>query len=234
MDWEYPLYLAARTFPGWLDLVAGKLRDIWAFFLGAALSLPLIIAPQVWRNRRVRLLLVCCLMVLAGSSLVWWSTPHYFAPAACALYALVLQSLRYLRSQGRRSAGLVLAWGIPVLCVLTIPLQPAVRQLAGDVQIHSFADWWTVNHQMLERLEVARRVQTAAKKNLIIVRYSSKHNSLNEWVYNRANIDSAPIVWAHDMDPAKNRELIDYFKDRKVWLLEPDFDQPRLTPYPSE
>jgi hypothetical protein len=232
LDWEYPLYLESRSLQGWLQLLGTKIVYIWAFFLGAALSAPLVMFPKIAKNRRVRLLLVCVLFVLAGTSLVWWSTPHYFAPAACALYALIFQGLRYLRATRRRTFGLLIAWAIPLVCILTLPLQPAVRQLSGDVRTRTFVDWWTTNHQMIERLEVARKVNSSGGRNLVIVRYSPNHNSLQEWVYNRANIDAAPIVWAREMSPEKNRELIEYFGDRRMWLLEPDFDVPRLTPYP--
>jgi hypothetical protein len=119
-----------------------------------------------------------------------------------------------------------------LVCILILPLLPAVRQLSGDLRTRTFVDWWSTNHQMIERLQVARKVNTSGVRNLIIVRYGPNHNSLQEWVYNRANIDAAPIVWAREMSPEKNRELIEYFKDRHVWLLEPDFDVPRLTPYP--
>lgn len=232
LDYEYPLYLAARTFSGFVELLGGKIRDLWAFFLGVALLVPLPMNRSILRNHGARLFLACFAIVFIGNSFVWWSAPHYFAPVACALYALVLQGLRQLRAFRRRSAGLVLTWMIPLVCVLTIPLQPAVRQLSGELQVRSFADWWTVNHQLVERLEVARSVQSQASRNLIIVRYSPNHIVHEEWVYNRANIDSAPIVWAREMSPEKNRELIEYFKDRKVWLLEPDFEIPRLSPYP--
>jgi hypothetical protein len=232
LDWEYPLYLESRTLEGWLLLLGRKLADIWAFFLGAALSIPLLTLPRIAKNRRMRLLLLCILSVLAGTSLVWWSTPHYFAPAACALYALVLLGLRYLRATRRRSFGLMFAWTIPIVCILTLPLEPAVRQMSGDMRTRTFVDYWTTNHQLIERLEIARKVKASGSRNLIIVRYSANHNSLQEWVYNRANIDAAPIVWAREMSPEKNRELFEYFKDRHVWLLEPDFDVPRLSPYP--
>jgi hypothetical protein len=56
----------------------------------------------------------------------------------------------------------------------------------------------------------------------VIVRYAPDHNVHNEWVYNSARIDESEIVWARDMGNAANRELLDYFHDRKVWLLEPD------------
>jgi hypothetical protein len=33
------------------------------------------------------------------------------------------------------------------------------------------------------------------------------------------------------MGTAKNQELIDYCKDRRVWLVEPDEKPVRVTPY---
>ena len=56
----------------------------------------------------------------------------------------------------------------------------------------------------------------------MFVKYATTHNMLQEWIYNRADIDAAKVVWARFMSPAKNRQLIDYFSDHKVWLLEPD------------
>ena len=45
------------------------------------------------------------------------------------------------------------------------------------------------------------------------MRYAPGRNPFEEWVYNEADIDSAKVVWARDMSPAENDELIHYFKD---------------------
>jgi hypothetical protein len=50
---------------------------------------------------------------------------------------------------------------------------------------------------------------------------------------NDADIDGAKVVWARDMGMAQNRKLLEYFRDRDVWLVEVDqYDSPpKLTPY---
>jgi hypothetical protein len=70
----------------------------------------------------------------------------------------------------------------------------------------------------------------------VIVRYSASHDPHFEYVFNRADIDSSRIVWARDMGDARNRELLDYYRDRQVWLLEPDSEPekpPVPVPYPQ-
>ena len=64
-----------------------------------------------------------------------------------------------------------------------------------------------------------------------IVRYSSGHDPIHEWVYNRADIDAANVIWAQDMGN-RNQELIGYFNGRRAWLLEPsEPGMARLSPY---
>ncbi|HXY03309.1 MAG TPA: hypothetical protein VEI49_06990, partial [Terriglobales bacterium] len=43
-----------------------------------------------------------------------------------------------------------------------------------------------------------------------------------------ADIDGANVVWARDMGDSGNEELLRYFKNRRVWLLQPDQSPPKL------
>ena len=52
-------------------------------------------------------------------------------------------------------------------------------------------------------------------KQLVIVHYSSHHSPDQEWVYNGADIDHSKVVWAREMDPKEDAQLIGYFKDER-------------------
>jgi len=68
------------------------------------------------------------------------------------------------------------------------------------------------------------------------VRYGADHDVGLEWVYNRADIDRAKIVWAREIPGVNMRPLLDYFKGREAWLVEPDEGPdgggPRISRYP--
>ena len=79
---------------------------------------------------------------------------------------------------------------------------------------------------------IAARLEQTAGQHLVMVRYTENHDPDAEWVYNRADIDGSKVVWARDMDPAENRELLQYFHDRRAWLVEADEMPPKVAPYP--
>jgi hypothetical protein len=48
-------------------------------------------------------------------------------------------------------------------------------------------------------------------------------------VYNAADINGSRVVWAQYMGQKQDKELVEYFSDRHVWLLAADDVPPRLT-----
>jgi hypothetical protein len=87
-----------------------------------------------------------------------------------------------------------------------------------------------------ERARILRELKADGARHLVIVRYGPQHQPNNEWVYNEADIDSSRVVWAREMDLPQTSRLLEYFKDRQVWLAEIDDDQIRqkLVPFPVE
>ena len=48
---------------------------------------------------------------------------------------------------------------------------------------------------------------------------------------NAADIDNSRVIWAREMDAQNNAELLRYFKDRTAWLVEPEANPSKLSPY---
>ena len=52
-----------------------------------------------------------------------------------------------------------------------------------------------------------------------------------EWVYNRADLQRAKVVWARHLGDSRMHELLEQFPDRHVWLVEPDKKPLQLIPF---
>ncbi|HVB56611.1 MAG TPA: hypothetical protein VNE63_09300 [Candidatus Acidoferrales bacterium] len=190
------------------------------FFMWPELCVPLLAFFWVLRDRRVRFLVVQAALCFVGFLLVAWFLPHYAAPVLATAFALTTQGIRHLRKwQYRgRPVGIGFSRAIVLSAIVLAP-------------------WHAVN---LPKPHVAARAQVAAQlrempgQQLVIVRYSAQHDPSAEWVYNRANIDRAKIVWARDIPGVSLSPLLRYFHDRHVWLIDADSSFPKPIPYPGQ
>jgi hypothetical protein len=238
-SWQTYQYHFARRAP--FDVLGMKAAEFYGFFFGPLLVLPLVVLMAFHPRQFVRhaikgktgFLLVVCGSTIVGLALPLYFIPHYAAPITAAIYALVLQALRHLRLwiwRGKR-AGLGVVRAIPVICVLLFLLRAAAPQLHIPTPADTKNSWAGQQTHNLDRARALAQLKSLAGDHLVIVRYNQYHDFGNEWVYNRADIDNAKIVWARDMGDDKNAELIRYFPQRHIWLAEPDLAPPRLSPY---
>jgi hypothetical protein len=193
---------------------------------------------RVFLDRRIRFLVIGVLILAAGMAIEIFLLPHYVAPFTAAFYAIGLQAMRHLRlwKPERKPVGLALVRLTVTVCVVLAGLRVFAEPL--HIAPPEWAPsnwnftWFGPQHFGVERAEIAARLDRLPGGQLVIVRYSAKHYPLDEWVYNCADIDDSKIVWARDMDSADNLKLIEYYRDRKVWLAEPDAIPARIVPYP--
>ena len=234
-SWELDQYLKSRTPSGFIESLARKPVLAGSFYLGFALALPFFAFHRVIYDKRIRMLLVTAAVFAIGMSLETWLLPHYAAPFTAILYAILLQCMRHLRCwrPSGRMTGVFLVRAIPAICFILVGFRLYAEPLHLDLPRGAFCGraWFGTAPRGLARAGVLNQLQANPQPQLAIVRYAPQHDPVVEWVYNAADIDASKVIWARDMGPAKNRELLRYYKERQVWLVEPDFNPPRITPY---
>ncbi len=225
-DWELAEFERYRAFGGYFSGIVWKVKSWWQFYLGPLLTVPLLAFPWVLRQRKMLLPLLICAAMAAGFAVQTWTLAHYFSPAVCVLYLLLVQSMRHLWhwSGSNRRLGQSVVRAIPVVACAMILLRVA----AAGTHVPIEPAWPRGN---LERAMILRQLKQRPESQLVIVRYGPHHDFNREWVYNDADIDAAKVVWARDMGMIGNRELVDYFHDRRVWLVQVDGPSPELQPY---
>lgn len=233
---ELSTFLGQKTLSGYFEGAALKLLEMVLFFFGTALIFPLILLPWSLRDHRIRLLVITGLLLAMGLAVETWFIPHYLSPFTVGIYAILLQSMRHLRAwrPSGQPTGLMLVRIIPVLCLMLAGARLFAAPLHLDLGQWPSMRWYGPELTGAPRAQALAKLESYPGLQLAIVSYTADHPYFDEWVYNSPNIDQSKVVWARDMGSAANRELLRYFHDRTVWLVQPDFDPPRITPYHTE
>ena len=221
-DWVLDQWSSQQSLGGWWRYHWKQWREwLWPFFVGP-LVLPFLAIPAVLGRRGNAFLAAECLIVVVAHFTTVGIQPHYAAPVFGAFMVLIVEGMRRIdlirvgRTRfGRGLVGLTLVMVVVNLCVVA-----RTRATA--------APGWEA-----ERARIETSLVIAGGRHLVVVRYSPSHDPLQEWVYNRATIDAATVVWAREMDPVRMEALFATFRDRSVWLLEADLMPHSLSRYPG-
>jgi hypothetical protein len=221
-DWEREDY--DNTWPGAVKVSIEKMirGGSTYFWWGTLLLLPG--APFVFLDRKMRLPFLILLLGTAAFFSLIWSFPHYAASITCVIFLLFVQAIRHLRTirPGGRAVGPALSWAIVILLAADIGLS-VQRHVCDPLE-------WTCQGDP-SRAVIQNDLSKTPGKHLVVVSYEPDHNLHDEWVYNGAEIDTAKVLWARDIDPVQNAKLFAYFKDRHIWFVNPDVDNTELTLY---
>jgi hypothetical protein len=222
---EFQHFALAQTAKGFLRQLGIKISLIWVFYFAPLLTPPLFFLPWILRDRRIRLLLIAGAVGIVGSAAVIFFNIHYVAAIVPVFLAVILQGMRHLRTWHweDRPTGRFLVRATVIMCVLMIPVQ--VRILAVTPTPGS---WAAIGP---ERAALESHLASLTESQLVLVRYRPDHDPLLDWVYNGADPDHQKVLWARDMGAERNEELLRYYKDRQVWLLNADEVPTKVTPY---
>jgi hypothetical protein len=234
---ETGFYKQIHSRKGFIPYTLLKVGFAFLFYAGFALLPPLIMVRRVFLDRRIRFLVACVLVLAAGMVIEIFLLPHYLAPFTGAFYAIGLQAMRHLRlwKPEGRAMGLALVRFIVVVCVLMAGLRVLAEPMhfgPGEFPPSNWNfTWFGPGHWGVERAETEKNLENQAGEQLAIVHYSQGHQPFDEWVYNAPDIDHSKVVWARDMGAEENLRLIQYYRGRTVWLVEPDANPARVARY---
>ena len=202
---------------------------IWEFFVGPAITLPLLMLPWTIRNPKARALFCIILVMWALNLTQLMAYPQHVAPQSSIFYLLLVGGMRQLYVLGRRSR--ILPERLMASLILCLACGAGLR-LSGE-SLHFWMTFWERPYfpQRDARALIVSKLENMPGKHVVFVHYMSTHSPHEEWVYNAADIDSSKIVWANSMTQREDAELREYYHDRQAWVIEPDTDPTGFLPF---
>lgn len=222
-DWSFETYQRQQDAHGYWKEVSEKIFRIFRQMLAFPLGIPLLMLPWIMKEHWGRIAVIIALLVsLINILCSTFSMSHYLAPILPLIFFILIQGVRHLRAAHwpRKSQGPVFVMG---LCLLFVMLSFCIIWLdAANPQS-------TPRYALaLQRSELIKALKQHPQKDLIFVKYSPEHNPHFEWVYNRADIENAEVVWAHILTNEENQKLIEHFADHQIWWIDADARQIKL------
>jgi hypothetical protein len=224
-----------HTWDDFARITEKKIKDYFTFFVGPALLVPWITLPLIFTSRRFRFLFFQFVFFCAGSVVVVWFHPHYAAPIFATSVILLTQMFRHLRhwTYLGRPVGIGLTRALVLFIAAAIPMYVALNAI---YPLGLVGSGW--GRSLWDRQQIAKELSALPGPQLVLVRYSQVHHDVgHEWIANDADVDHSKVVWAREVPGQDLQPLFDYFKDRQVWLVEPDAALPELeryTPPPAD
>jgi hypothetical protein len=192
------------------------LNGVWLQFL--AFGLLLIAVPWARMRKRKKWLVLLLGAGVAALLPEVWVNGHYTAPYTIVELILIVAAARALwyRIAASRARGLAF---VSLLIVLLVPL---AISYAGAIQAHP-----------TERGRLVQKLRAQGGRHLVFVDYSENWDPVHEWVYNGADLNASPVIFAHLLSPRENRDLLNHFPGRQTWLvrLGPQGTDVRLESY---
>ena len=205
---------------GLASIEAGRLAADWFFYVGVALSFPVLVGfLSIARQPRLRIAAIATISMAIGLALCIYTMPHYAAPAFIAVYIFATEGLRYFweqRGAGERAF---------VIAVVVTVIVSSLTRTTGSTALntkYAFPD---------TRQQIARQLESKPGKQLVLVSYDlERHYPGDELVHNFADINSAKVLWARSKGSGNDADLCRAYGDRTFWSVTTDDTTFSLTP----
>jgi hypothetical protein len=153
-----------------------------------------------------------------------WIPPEYLAPIIGVNVFLMTQGLRglYVLRLGTNRYGSRFAMLLVASTMAAFLIHWLRTEKAGALP-----------PQVRERARIMAELLQSPGKDLVFLRYrhgadaesqrlSRGDNQQTVWCHNSPDVDQSEIVWALELNSPSDQKLVKYFRDRRVWIAEPD------------
>jgi hypothetical protein len=221
--WDHvavPHFLLKRRQP-WRNVL--ELQSFLTFYVSGALFFTSVVAVLFSNHFKVKA--AGAMLAPLFLTLLMEEGPHahYLAPGCGLLFVISMYGIRFLSARLSLASAAGRRMGPALLLVF-------VFAAFGQ---NVFAFFGARHSESTPRAIITNELTKSGGRHLVLVHYNPAQLIHFEYVYNSADIDRSPVVWAYDMGEEKNRELVNYYSNRKVWLLQTDLSPSSLTPYPA-
>ena len=216
-----------------IDSWITRIFDSWVFFVGPALSVPLILIVFAVKGRDYSLLLWLMGLEALINLFQLLLYPQHLAHVTAIIFTLLTVGCCFLyRAVANISP--MRAKYMAIALPLCLCLVGAMKMEAEAMGVP--LSYWERAYESHRdaRFAIQQSMEQLPGKQLIIVNAAAFHSPDQEWVYNKADIDSSRVIWARDMGAVENRKLINYYPGRRVWWLAVDNLPPVPVPYVNQ
>lgn len=210
-----------------VEVICFRFGQAWKSFGMLLWLIPFLVLPEVFRHSAMRWLFLLWFIFLGIIQVVTWFLAHYAAPGWLAWFLVIVYSIRWVRMY--RWKGKPLGRYLICFCVMNTCWFLCMLHLVLPAY---FPAGWNAQKQKITNL-----LLTQGGKHLVFMEYGPNHNTGEEWVYNGADLQSQPILWARSMNAEANHQLIKNYPGRQVWLIRIDNTKPEkvsLVSYPQK
>lgn len=230
--WEADHWRRQRTLRGYLADAKIKVIDFAESVANPPyLLLALAALPWVLRRRahpRLLFAAAALLFFIAGQFILTWGLSSHYAGAATVLFlAVLLPCLQYLTGWSWRSWPVGQVVTVTLVVLFLYSTARSIPPMRKDK-----AEGWKVH-----RHELVQRLQHSGGQHLILVPPMLPGETRERFdlvIYNSADIDQSPVVWARSLSAAENAKLLRHFAGRKVWLMKELSNDGRVTIVPFQ
>lgn len=169
---------------------------------------------------------------------VWWDQYHYAAPLTACFFLLIAEGFRCFFESGKDNLQrkrvfltfFCLILGSVIYLQLFSYKQPQMKKdFSADRAL--LTEGLSTNTKVKIDLprkatffkdEMEKVVEGLPDRYIAIVSYAPNYDFHDEIIFNKADIENAKMVWAHDLGAEKNKSLLGYYNNRKVLHVKID------------